>query len=291
MKHAVLGAGAIGGLMGTALGFLGEDVTLIVRPEKLPGYPEKLSLEQPTCAITASAHVVSKLTTPVDVLWIATKTYQLESALESVDATPGAVVPLLNGVDHIALLRSRFGPERVVPATIAVEADRVAEGHFAQRSVLRLNVATVGESLLGPLLARMTEKLGFACRFIPNEETLLWSKMCFLAPFALVTTASRKNKGEVLADAEWKARLDAAIAEAAAVATASGAEVDTLPIQKILETLPATARSSMAKDLLAGRRLELDAIGGPIVRGGEKYGIPVPTTQKLMAIIQSQAPS
>jgi len=289
MKHAILGAGAIGGLMGTALAFLGEDVTLVVRPEKLAGYPEELSLEQSAGVITASAHAASRLTTPVDVLWIATKTYQLESALASIVATPGAVVPLLNGVEHIAPLRSRFGHDRVVPATIAVEAERLAEGHFAQRTTVRLNVAASGEDLLGALLARMQERLGFACRFIPNEETLLWSKMCFLAPFALVTSASRKNKGEVLADPEWKATLDSAVAEATAVATASGAEIDGAVIQKILETSPATMRSSMAKDVVAGRRLELDAIGGPIVRGGEKYGIPVPTTQKLMGMIQSQA--
>ena len=67
----------------------------------------------------------------------------------------------------------------------------------------------MGENLLGALLARMQEKLGFACRFIPNEETLLWSKMCFLAPFALVTSASRKNKGEVLADADAESRPSA----------------------------------------------------------------------------------
>ncbi len=44
-------------------------------------------------------------------------------------------------------------------------------------------------------------------------------------------------------------------------------------------------RSSMLKDLIAGRQLELDAIGGPIVRGGEGYGIAVPTTKKLIETI------
>ena len=42
MKHAILGAGAIGGLVGTALSSLGEDVTVVVRPEKLPSYPTEL---------------------------------------------------------------------------------------------------------------------------------------------------------------------------------------------------------------------------------------------------------
>src|SRR6202162_1395229 len=149
MKHAILGAGAIGGLVGTALASLGEDVTMLVRPEKLASYPRNLSLERPSGpgsgSITAPAKTVAELKDPVDVLWIATKTYQLQTALESVQAGPGSVVPLLNGVDHIAALRARFGEERVVPATIAVEAERIAPGGFIHgRPFFRRNIAIGG---------------------------------------------------------------------------------------------------------------------------------------------------
>src|SRR5437764_664904 len=84
MEHAVLGAGAIGGLVGTAVASLGEGVTVLVRPERLPGYPANLSVERPSGAITALAKVAATLTNPVDVLWIATKTYQLKAALQAV---------------------------------------------------------------------------------------------------------------------------------------------------------------------------------------------------------------
>src|SRR5277367_2168926 len=140
MDHAILGAGAIGGLIGTALASLGEEVTLIVRPDKLSAYPETLTLERPSGTLTAIAKVVDKLTQPVDVLWIATKTYQLEAALTTVEATPRMIVPLLNGVDHVAILRARFGSDGVVPATIAVEAEHLAPGHFVQRSPVLLNI-------------------------------------------------------------------------------------------------------------------------------------------------------
>ncbi len=189
------------------------------------------------------------------------------------------------------MLRSRFGDDRVIPATISVEADRVADGHFVQRSPVRLSMAAAGESLLGPLLARLGDRFGFTCNFVENEQTLLWRKLCFLGPFALTTSASRLDKGAILADPQWKGALDSALAEAAAVATASGAEIDTLPIEKIFESLPTTARASMAKDLIAGRPLELDAIGGAILRAAEKHGIPVPTTQRLVGIIQEQPAS
>ena len=287
MKHAILGAGAIGGLVGTALGYLGDDVTMIVRPEKVSSYPQTLSLERPSGTLTASAKAVSRLTDPVDVLWIATKTYQLEAALKMVESVPGIVVPLLNGVDHITVLRSRFGHDRVVPATIAVEAERTAPGHFVQRSPVRLGIAASGEPMLKATIAGLQD-LGFVCQFVANEQTLLWSKLCFLGPFALVTSASGKNLGEILANPEWKAKLESAFAEVRAVAEASGAEIDPAKVQAILTTAPATMRSSMAKDLAAGRQLELDGIAGPIVRGSAHYGIPVPITVSLIAAIESR---
>jgi 2-dehydropantoate 2-reductase len=288
MKHAILGAGAIGGLVGTALASLGEDITLIARPESLAEYPKSLTLERPSGTITAPARAAATLNEPVDVLWVATRTFHLQSALESVKSSPALVVPLLNGLDHIEVLRERFGRDRVVPATIAVEAERIAPGRFVQRSpFVRLNVAASGEPRLGTLVVRLGE-IGFTCQFMQNEQTLMWSKLCFLAPFALVTSASGKNKGEVFGDAEWKRKLDSAIAETCAVAKASGAEVDVVKLQAVFENMPPGMRSSMQKDVAAKRPLELDAIGGPIVRNGQRYGIDVPTIAGLIETIRAK---
>jgi 2-dehydropantoate 2-reductase len=270
------------------LGSLGEDITVIVRPERQADYPGTLSLDRPSGTLTALAKAVARLTQPVDVLWVATKTYQLQAALEAVEAAPGTVVPLLNGIDHVAALRSRFGHDRVVPATIAVEAERLAPGRFVQRSpFVRFNLGAGLEPLLGPMITRLTN-LGFTCQLIMNEQTLLWSKLCFLASIALVTTASGKDKGGVYADPAWKGKLDAAAAEACAVAKADGAEVDIAKLRETFDGLPPGIRASMQKDLAAGRQLELDAIGGPVVRGGERYGIAVPTTIELIAAINAR---
>src|SRR5438874_4346891 len=289
MEHAVLGTGAIGGLVGTAVASLGEGVTVLVRPERLPGYPANLSVERPSGAITALAKVAATLPNPVDVLWIATKTYQLRTALQAVQSLPRCIVPLLNGVDHVEVLRAHFGRDRVLPATIAVEAERIAPGRFVQRSpFVNLNLPASGEQVLGAIVARLRD-LEFTCRFIQNEQTLLWSKLCFLGPFALVTSASGMNKGEIYADAEWKRKLMSAMAEACAVAKASGAEVDAAQVQAIFDGLPSGIRSSMQKDLASSRRLELDAIGGPIARGGERYGIDVSATAALIAVIRAKA--
>jgi len=287
MKHTILGAGAIGGLLGTALASLGNEVSLIVRREKMGRHPETLTLERPNDVLTAKVSIVPELAAPTDVLWIATKTYQLEEALDAIRMTPPAIVPLLNGIDHVALLRSRYGDERVIPATIAVEAERTGEGRYVQRSPVRLNIAKSGEPLLANTAQELRD-LGFLCSFIASEATLLWSKLCFLGPFALVTSASGKNLGEILADSEWKQTLNYAFAETRAVAEAFGAQIDPARVQAIIEASPPTMRSSMAKDLDAGRRLELDGIAGPIIRGAARWGIEVPTTERLVTMIEER---
>lgn len=287
MKHTILGAGAIGGLLGTALASLGHEVTFIVRPEKAATYPENVTLERPNDSLTAKVKIAAEASGPTDVLWIATKTYQLDDALQSIVSVPPAIVPLLNGIDHIAVLRSRYGDDRVIPATIAVEADKAADGYYVQRSPVRLNIASSGEALLSDTAQELRD-LGFLCSFIANEASLMWGKLCFLGPFALTTTASGKNKGDILADAEWKKNLEFAFAEARAVAEGYGAQIDPARVQAIIDASPYTMRSSMAKDIDAGRRLELEGIAGPILRGGAQWEIAVPTTKRLVAMIEER---
>jgi 2-dehydropantoate 2-reductase len=82
--------------------------------------------------------IAARLTEPVDVLWVAVKVHQLVAALHAVpaDAAIGTVVPLLNGIEQISLLRSLFTHDRVVPATILVSSERVAPRRIVQRSPL-----------------------------------------------------------------------------------------------------------------------------------------------------------
>src|SRR5271169_1940725 len=120
MRHAILGAGGVGGLVGACLARLGASVTLVVRREALAQYPRQLRLESTFGKFTVDVSVAAEVP-PVDVLWITVKATQLEPALivlKNPDAVR-AIVPLLNGIDHVALLRGRYGEARVIPATIA----------------------------------------------------------------------------------------------------------------------------------------------------------------------------
>jgi len=111
---------------------------------------------------------------------------------------------------------------------------------------------------------------------------MLWSKLCFLAPFALATTASEGPLGVVRADVVRWASLEQCVNEACAVGVAEGAMVAPEPILTVLEGLPNGFRSSMQKDVAAGRMPELDAIAGPILRGSSEHGLEVSATRSLV---------
>jgi 2-dehydropantoate 2-reductase len=292
MRHAILGAGGVGGLIGVALAKSGESVTLILRPEALKDYPAELSLESPLGSFSVPVHRAASVAAPYDVLWITVKATHLEAALRSVTVEPeqlGAVVPLLNGMDHVAVLRARFGFDRVVPGSIGVEAERIAPGKIVHRGMaVRLSFSSIGESRLAST-AEEFRKFGFACQFIPDEMKILWTKISFLAPFALTTTAGWLTIGEVNNDPLWRKRLEAVIHEVAAVGTASGTPLDPSAILPFFDKTPQGGRSSMQKDVAAGKAPELDGIAGPILRRAEEHGISIPVTRELVAMIRGKS--
>jgi 2-dehydropantoate 2-reductase len=290
MHHAILGAGGIGGLIGASFVHLGSRVTMVVRRESLAQYPHQLQLESPFGNFTVPIECAAEVP-PADVLWLTTKATQLEFALavfthpESVKA----IVPLLNGVDHIAALSKKYGAEKIIPATIAVESERVAPGHIIHRSPFaRLSFLLKGQELLGNT-AEQLQSMGFECRFVDDEPTLMWSKLVFLAAFALSTTASGKTTGEILADPEWREMGLACIREASAVAVAEGAKIDANAVIAGVMKMPGNMRSSMQKDVERGNPPELDAIAGPILRGAQTHAIDIPATKKLVAAVERKA--
>ena len=134
MRHAVLGAGRVGALVGGALAKAGHPVTLLVRPGRRNHYPERLIVESETLGtFEAPVRVADRFDRLFDVVWITVKATALKAALRTVSPEKlddGVVVPLLNGVDHVEQLRDRYGAERVLPGTIQVEAEQIGPGRF-----------------------------------------------------------------------------------------------------------------------------------------------------------------
>ncbi|HEX2739531.1 MAG TPA: 2-dehydropantoate 2-reductase [Rubrobacter sp.] len=288
MRHAVLGAGGVGGLVGGALAKAGEPVTLLVRPDRRGLYPERLSVQSEMFgSFETPVRVADRLDDRFDVVWITVKATALDPALGTIppeELGDGVVVPLLNGVDHIERLRDRYGAERVLPGTIRVEAEKMGPGRVRHLSSFA-DVQVSPNPATRELAEALCEELrgaGLGCEVQDDEVTMLWSKLCFLAPFALATTASEGSLGVVRSDAGRWASLEECVYEACAVGVAEGARVAPEPILTTLEGLPDGLRSSMQKDVAAGRVPELDAISGPILRGGSEHGIDVPATRALV---------
>jgi 2-dehydropantoate 2-reductase len=290
MRHAILGAGGVGGLLGACLAHSGASVTMVVRRETLDQYPKQIHLESAFGNFWTEVAVAAEVPA-ADVLWITVKATQFDAALAALtnpDLVRG-IVPLLNGIGHITVLRARYGAERVIPATIAVETERISPGHIVHRSPFaRLNVLSAGRGLLAGTLDQLSQ-IGFTCRFIDDEPTLMWSKLVFLAPFALTTTAADKTTGEVIADPTWGKLLEACVREACAVAVAEGAKVDPEAILASMRAMPANMRSSMQKDVEQHKTPELDAIAGPILGRARQHGIEVPATEKLVVAVERRA--
>ena len=133
------------------------------------------------------------------------------------------------------------------------------------------------------------EKIGFECKFYDDEPTLMWSKLVFLAAFALSTTAADKTTGEILADPEWRKLGLGCLREACAVGVAEGAKLDADAVIAGVMKMPGNMRSSMQKDVAGGKTPELDAIAGPILRGAQKHGIEIPSTKELVAAVERRA--
>ena len=290
LKHAILGAGGVGGVIAAFLARLGESVTLIVRPEQVANYPSEIQIDSPFGNFRVPV-ARDKIVPPVDVLWITVKATQLDAALKAYSRPERAqaIVPLLNGVDHISTLRSKYGEQRVIPATIAGEMERIAPGHFVHLTpFLVLNLASSGRNLLGHAMDGL-QKVGLQCHFFDDETTLMWSKIVFLAPIALATTAADLPVGGVRDDPAWRDLWASCVREACAIATAEGATVDPDTVLERMGKSPAAMRSSMQKDVERGNAPELDAIAGPILRGGVRHRIPTPATEKLAAAVEQRS--
>jgi 2-dehydropantoate 2-reductase len=286
---AVLGAGGVGGFVAAALSRSGEDVVVVAREETARAIGAGgLTVRSVVLGdFTARPGVTRSLDDPAGVLFVATKATGLEEALERITVTPGLVVPLLNGIDHLALLRDRFGADRVPAAVIRIESDRPAPGEIAQTSPsCRVDLAAPPAV---DTVAAMLERAGIPARIGAGEAEVMWSKLARLCPLALTTSAADRPLGYVRTDPRWRSALEGAIAETVRVANADGARLDPADTLAELESAHAELGSSMQRDIAAGREPELDAIAGAVLRAAGRHELRCPTIQWLADRVADRA--
>ncbi len=270
-RIGILGPGAVGGLLAARLAHLGHDVTVLA-PESTAAAiaANGLELHRPSSGVIAAwPRACAWLTQPIDFLFITVKATNLLAALQRTPAawlTGTPIVPLLNGIDHMPLLRTLYPASAVVAATISIEATRKRPGLIEQLSAFaEVEIAAPPADPETALqVADLLSLTGFRVHTHGEETLVLWRKLATLAPFALLTSCAQAPLGD--ARSQRPELLGLLTAEAAAAAQACGATVEPGAIEARLTRMAPQARSSMLKDLTSGRPLELDAIAGPIIR-------------------------
>jgi 2-dehydropantoate 2-reductase len=292
-RVAVLGPGAVGGLIGALLARRGDEVICLAPPATAAHIARQgVELRSPMLGdARVAVRAASRLEDPVDACFVTVKATQLERAVEAVPAEAlgrGLVVPFLNGVDHVGWLRERYPADQVVAATVAVESTRVAPGviqHDSPFVIVQVAHGPADPARVEELAARLSE-VGLDVTVRDSEAFALWTKLAMLAPIALLTTWAGAPIGE--ARSRHHDELVALVREAAEAAGAEGVELDPEATIRRLEGLPPGMRSSMLKDAEAGQPIELDAIGGAVLRAAARGGVDVPVTAKLVADLQAR---
>jgi 2-dehydropantoate 2-reductase len=294
MRVAVLGPGGVGGLIAGVLDRAATEVVVVAR-ESTAALIERDGVRVQSVTFgefVAHPRAAASLQEPVDALIVATKAAGLGPALERIAVQPTVVLPLLNGLDHLAVLRERFPAGSVLAGSIRVEADRPQPGVVVHTSKFLLVSMASAEPAVHPAMRALADALsqaGVPVRVLDSEADVMWSKLVRLNALACVTSAYDVLLGEIRATPKLHADLVGAIEEACAVGKAEGAhDIDPAKAIAELDAAHDTLGSSMQRDIAAGREPELDAIPGAVLRAGVRHGIPCPTIERLVATISAR---
>ena len=287
-RIAILGPGGVGGFLAAALHRAGTPVTVLARKQTADAIAhDGLRVRSVRMGdFTARPEVATALDGPVEALIVATKATGLDDALQRVEGLePRIVLPLLNGLDHLGVLRGRFG-DRAVAGSIRIESTRPRPGEIEQTSpFLRIDMASADPGMQGPM-ERLTATLDAAqvpARVLDSEAQAMWGKLVRLNALACTTSAWDLPLGEVRGDPERRVALEACVNEAAAVAAAEGASVAPAYTMAEIDDAHPELRTSMQRDIAAGRAPELDAIAGSVLRAAARHGLSCPTIERLAA--------
>lgn len=307
MKITIIGAGNIGSLLGTLLTRSGQDVTLVevredvVEAIKKEGIRINMSDGQSVQAmvkITDNIRALSK----TDLIVLAVKSYSTRSALEGAKSLIHRdtwVMSVQNGAGNIENITQVLGQD-----------SRVIGGVFfcvvtPQKPTQLSWVVGTGGLKIGPVngvMSRRVEEIaeifraaGLSVDISAEVQSLIWSKVLQNVPLAL-SAVLRLTNDEFVTFPHAKELIIQMARECVDVAKAMGITLDHLedPIKPLLDTIQkfhdsgTKPKSSMLQDLERGRKTEIDAINGSIVREGKKLGIPTPVNQTMVVLVKAQ---
>ncbi|HCX33840.1 MAG TPA: 2-dehydropantoate 2-reductase [Rhodocyclaceae bacterium] len=299
MKILVLGAGATGGYFGARLAAAGAEVTFLVRPERRRQLEQDgLSVRSPfgDLRIKPRTVVESELQPEYGAILLTCKAYDLDGAMASMAPAVGprtAIIPLLNGLRHIAMLDERFGADRVLGGLCHIAATLTPRGEILHLNDIHL--MTIGARLASQNQAiRMIDEAfrgaGFTLRISDAIERELWEKFCFLATLAAITCLMRGAIGDIVATRDGVKFMAETLDTCIAVARRRGAKIEEAWRERTLVTLikpGSTMTASMLRDLESGSRIECEQVIGDMLRRSEVVGVDAPWLKAAYCHLQT----
>ncbi|MCU1528201.1 MAG: hypothetical protein JWP75_1964 [Frondihabitans sp.] len=288
MRTLVVGAGAVGGYFGAHLVDAGRDVTFLVREQRAQLIRRNgLTVTQPggRLHVAPSAVTAAELDSTFDLILLSVKSFGLEEAMTDLAPAIGpqtVIVPLLNGMRHVATLQQRFGREHILGGLCLVVTQLDADGTIRQLAT----GASVAYGELDGTISERAEEVdaelsgaGFTTELTEAIQLRMWEKWLLLASGGALTTLLRGDVGAIEAVPNGVDTARAIIGEALAVATASGYEPRPETLARVTKTLTAPGSSfstSMYRDLIVGNDVEAEQILGDLVVRAKGLGLTTP---------------
>ena len=304
-KHfAILGSGAVGGYYGAKLARVGHRVSFLARGAHLAAMREGgLQIRSPLGDFTVPVEATDdpSLIGSVDVVLFTVKSYDNDTALPMLVPLVGdrtVVLTLQNGIDSADEVAAVVGESHVLGGATYIATGLAQPGLIEQTGTHRKIVfgevfgqrSRASDRVVA--LGRLMEPADIEVETVVDARQQLWEKLIYLCPFAAFTGAARSPIGVLWNDLDTQARFMAAVAEVEAVARAEGVNVSatvTEEVREYMDSLPPETRSSMLIDLSQGKRIELEALQGTIVRRGQALGISTPIIAALYAELRPHA--
>lgn len=302
MRIAVFGAGGVGGYFGGRLAQAGLDVTFVARGEHLHAIKEQgLFVEsiagnfaiQPAKAVANCENAGA-----IDLVLIATKGWQLGDAIESMRpmvSEKTILLPLLNGVEAVDQLSDAYGKENVLNGLCGIFAKVVAPGrisHFGAQPFIRFGEQDNQQSKRVTEICELLQQGDAMTVKVADDITAaVWKKFILIASTSGVGAVTRASFGAVRKHAETRSLLKAVVDENVAVAKAAGVGfTDELvaDVWSFIDSAEEDSDTSMQRDVIAGKRSELDSLVGAVLRLAEKYDVAVPVNQMIYASLLPQ---
>ena len=298
MKIAIIGAGGVGGYFGARWAAAGLDVRLLARGEHLQTIrADGLQVESPLgdVTVTLPASSESEEIGPVDLVVLATKTWQLEAALGGVPPLLGEstmVLTVQNGVEAPDQAAEIVGKPRVLAGTCRIISYISRPGVIHHVGVQPSLI--FGEPLGGiserveDVLATLSRGDGTTLTASPDIQRDLWRKFLFFAATSGLGSISQAPLGALRGVPPTRQCLQQAIQEVVDLGRALGVDLDvdsTAQAMAFIDTLPPEGTSSMQRDVAAGRRTELEALSGAVVRLGAQAGLETPVHRMIYAAL------